>query len=261
MSSTGLLGEWIGDFDCGSQTQGFQTEGLLFNRFEDLTRVSFTMEDVNWRSFGVLSSALAVLSMTGAAGAQKAARNQSLPECGPPAGQTLRCPKVGFSYKVPFGWVDRTEDMQESASADPSKAGDQANAEQTGKTLLAVFERPPGTSGSDVNSAVIIALEDRATYPQVKVAADYFGPLSEIAAARGFKMDGDPYSFRVGARQLVRGDFNGGDEKNPIRQTSLVLLEKDYILFFTFLASSDDEIDSLIENLTFTPNARKASPK
>ena len=74
-------------------------------------------------------------------------------------------------------------------------------------------------------------------------------------------MDGDPYSFSVGARRMVRGDFTGGNEKSPIRQTSLVLLEKDYVVSFTFLASSDDEIDALIENLTFTSNRRKASPK
>lgn len=220
------------------------------------------MDGVNRRRVRVFLAAFA-LSMTAAA-AQKTAAQPSLPDCGPLAGQILRCPKAGFSYKVPFGWVDRTEDMQGSASANAAKSdknASQGNADQTGKTLLAIFERPPGTSGESVNSAVIIAVEERSAYPEVKTAADYFGPLSEIAEQRGFTMDGDPYSFSVGVSQLVRGDFTGGDEKNPIRQTSFVLLEKSYVLSFTFLASSDDEIDSLIENLTFTPTAKKASSK
>lgn len=224
------------------------------------------MEGVSPRFRPLLIPAIAVLLVTGAAAAQKTAPNSkpSLPECAPLAGQLLHCPKLGFTYKVTFGWVDRTEDMQESASPATPKAernGEQATAEPTGKTLLAAFERPPGTSGSDINSAVIIAVEDRAAYPQVKTAADYFGPLSEIAEQRGLKMDGDAYAFSIGARRVVRGDFTGGDEKNPIRQTSLVLLEKGYILSFTFLAGSDDEMDSLVENLAFTSSQRKTSSK
>ena len=217
------------------------------------------MEHVNRRALRVLLSALTALSMTATAVAQRVASESALPDCGPLAGQTLRCANVGFAYKVPFGWVDRTEDMQESATS--AKSEKNTNQGDPGKTLLAVFERPPGTSGETVNSAVIIAVEDRAAYPQVKTAADYFGPLSDIAEQRGFKMDGDPYSFSVGARRMVRGDFTGGNEKSPIHQTSLVLLEKDYVVSFTFLASSDDEIDALIENLTFTSNRRKASPR
>lgn len=226
--------------------------------------LSFTMEAVSHCVRPLLLSFSTLLLLTGASAAQKAASKPSLPHCEPLSGQLLRCPKLGFTYKVTFGWVDRTQEMQESASAPdakPDQSANQANAEQTGKTLLAVFERPPGTSGDSVNSAVIIAVEDRAAYPQVKTAADYFGPLADIAEHRGFKMGGDPYSFSVGSRQVVRGDFTGGNEKTPIRQTSLVLLEKGYVLSFTFLAGSDDEIDSLIENLTFNSNQRKASPK
>jgi hypothetical protein len=221
------------------------------------------MDGVSHSFRPLLFSAFALVLVTGASAAQKTASKQPFPGCEPLVGQLLRCPKVGFTYKVLFGWVDRTADMQESASAAPAKSDNNANQnndDQTGQMLLAAFERPPGTPG-DFNSAVIIAVEDRAAYPQVKMAADYFGPLSDIASQRGFKMEDDPYSFSIGTRQLVRADFTGGDEKNPIRQTSLVLLEKGYIFSFTFLASSNDEIDSLIENLTFTPSARKMSPK
>lgn len=223
------------------------------------------MEGVSPSIRGLFLSVAALL-LTGAAAAQKTAPSSkpSLPDCEPLTGQLLRCSQFGFTYKVTFGWVDRTEEMQEAAGAPVAKSeqdSDQANEEHNGKTLLAVFERPPGTSGSDVNSAVIIAVEKRSVYPQVKTAADYFGPLAEVAEHRGFKMDGVPYSFNIGGRQVVRGDFTSNGEKNPIRQTSLVLLDKGYVLSITFLAGSDDEIDSLIQNLTFAPTQRRAPSK
>ena len=220
------------------------------------------MEDVSHRFRPLIFRVFAVL-LTAAASSAQAVTKPSLPDCEPLAGQILRCPKAGFTYKVPFGWVDRTEDVQEAASVSksPQDNNHRSEGEQAGKTLLAVFERPPGTSGEGVNSAVIIAAEDKAAYPAVNTAADYFGPLAEIAEQSGVKMDSDPYSFRIGATQVVRGDFSGGDEKNPVRQTSLVRLDKGDILSFTFLAGNDDEIDGLIENLTFTSSLRKTSPK
>ena len=54
----------------------------------------------------------------------------------------------GFAYKIPYGWVDRTADMQDD-SADASSS----------RLLLAVFERPPEAAGDTVNSAVVIAAE------------------------------------------------------------------------------------------------------
>src|SRR5690349_5920398 len=95
--------------------------------------------------------------------AQNTATTSSLPDCGPLAGQILRCPKAGFAYKVPFGWVDRTEEMQGSASSATSKSSKnagEAESGETGRTLLAVFERPPGAPGENANAAVIIAVEN-----------------------------------------------------------------------------------------------------
>src|SRR5690349_20758075 len=48
----------------------------------------------------------------------------------------------GFSYKIPFGWVERTDEMQEGS--EPGKSA----------TLLSIFERPPDAVGETVNSAV-----------------------------------------------------------------------------------------------------------
>jgi hypothetical protein len=207
--------------------------------------------------------------------AQPAARKPARTACGPLAGQLFQCPKFGFRYKVILGWVDRTDEMQasdtndhndesrdagtESSSKPPASASRPAagmTARETAKseTLLAVFERPPGAAGETVDSAVVIALESRQEYPQIKTAADYFGPISDVAAQRGFKAESDPYSFSIGSKQLVREDFNGERGKLPIFQTSLVTLEKGRIVSFTFLAGSEDEIDALIENLSFVPN-------
>ncbi len=71
----------------------------------------------------------------------------------------------GFSCKVPYGWVDRTADMQDD-SADASKS----------RLLLAVFERPPEATGDTINSAVVIAAE--ALPAGMKTAAEYFESLS-----------------------------------------------------------------------------------
>src|SRR5207247_6500230 len=91
-------------------------------------------------------------------------------ECGALVGQELRCPQLGFTYKVPFGWVDRTEDMQstpEEAHAVAPPDGSQQAAKSTpqpssGKTLLAVFQRPPEARCTHINSTVIIVAETAA---------------------------------------------------------------------------------------------------
>ncbi len=90
----------------------------------------------------------------------------------------------GFTYKLPYGWVDRTADMREGD--DPGKL-----------LLLAVFERPPEATGSTINSAAVIAAE--------KVSS-----------------------------------FSG------------LNLEKGYGVSFTFIGGSEDEIEELIEKLSFS---------
>ncbi|HZR64674.1 MAG TPA: hypothetical protein VFA85_05955 [Terriglobales bacterium] len=175
--------------------------------------------------------------------------------CGPLINQTLPCPRFGFNYKVPFGWVDRTADMQEeSAPGQPNP--DDANAKQPAsssgsETLLAVFERPPGASGDTVNSAVVIAAEPQANYHGIKTAAEYFGAINELAQQRGFKPSSDPYMFSVGTKSLVRGDFSKPRGGLTMYQTSLSMIEKGYIVSFTFIGGSEDEVNDLIGNLSF----------
>jgi hypothetical protein len=189
-------------------------------------------------------------------------------------GQVFNCPKFGFTYSVPFGWVERTQEMQDSnvdteavpnskeSDAKPNEATDSAAekhspgseaAPSSGKPeiLLAVFERPPQAAGETINSAVVIAAEPRANYPSVKTAADYFGPIGDLAGQRGLKGLSDPYSFSIGSRQVVREDFTGERGQLSMWQSSLVAIEKGQIVSFTLVAGSEDEVEELIGNLKF----------
>jgi hypothetical protein len=185
-------------------------------------------------------------------------------KCGPLEGQLLSCPKFGFTYKVIFGWVDRTADMQQdevlpdqaaSESSKPtSPAADQPKpaSSDSSKTLLAAFERPPGAPGETINSAVVIAAEPLANYHGIKTAADYFSAISELAEQRGFKVINEPHIFVLGAKQLVRGDYGKERGKLTMAQTSLVVIEKGYIVSFTFIGGSEDEVNDLISDLAFS---------
>jgi hypothetical protein len=145
-----------------------------------------------------------------------------------------------FRYQIPYGWVDRTKEMQQGDEA--GKSG----------VLLAVFERPPEATGGTVNSAVVIATESAASYPGLKNAEDYLGPLTELATGKGFKAEGEPYSLEVESRQLVRADFSKAlNDKVIMRQCELILLAKGQIVSFTFIAGSEDELDNLMDGLHF----------
>ena len=151
-----------------------------------------------------------------------------------------RSTEFAFNYKIPYAWVDRTKEMQED-SADPAKS----------MLLLAVFERPPEVTGDTVNSAVVITAESAASYPGLKTAADYLGPLAELTTSKGFKSAGDAYEFSIGSTSLVRADFEKQIGKLTMRQSSLILLRKGFVVSFTFIAGSADDLDELIEKLSF----------
>ena len=117
--------------------------------------------------------------------------------------------------------------------------------------------RPPGAPGETINSAVVVATESLANYQGIKTAADYFGPIADLAEQRGFKVVNEPYEFAFGAMQLVRGDFSRERGKLTMWQSSLVMIEKGYIVSFTFVSSGEDDVQELIRNLSF---ATKAQP-
>ena len=181
--------------------------------------------------------------------------------CGPLTGQLFKCSQFGFNYKVPFGWVDRTQEMQTPETPTENIQGEGGGSAQPSQissksqTLLSVFERPPGAPGETVNSAVVIAAEPRDSYPQIKTAADYFGPISDVATQRGFTAVSDPYAFNLGTTRLVREDFRGQHGKSPIFQSSVVIMARRQILSFTFVAGTEDDVEDLIANLSFAPIA------
>jgi hypothetical protein len=147
---------------------------------------------------------------------------------------------IGFRYRIPFGWVDRTDEMRDAAT-DPAKA----------TVLLAIFERPPEAKGDTVNSAVVIAVEPASAYPGLKTAAQYFGPVTELTTAKGFKPVADPYDFPVDGQPIVRRDFIRSMGRISMHQSTLALLTKGSIVSFTFLSGSDDEVTALLEQLAF----------
>ena len=161
--------------------------------------------------------------------------------------QLYRNTAFGFRYEIPYGWVDRTKEMQQGNEAGAGK----------GEVLLAVFERPPEATGDTINSAVVIASESAASYPGLKRAEDYLGPLTELATAKGFKADGEPYALEVESRRLLRADFvkpleaKTTDAKLTMHQCTLVLFEKGQIVSFTFIAGSEDELDDFMDGLHF----------
>jgi len=161
--------------------------------------------------------------------------------------QLYRNPTFAFRYQIPYGWVDRTKEMQPG-----NESGNKS------EVLLAVFQRPPEAAGNTINSAVVVASESAASYPGLKRVEDYLGPLTELATAKGFKAEGEPYALEVESRQLLRADFTKPlevkttNEKLTMRQCTLVMLAKDQIVSFTFIAASEEELDDLMDGLHFT---------
>jgi hypothetical protein len=217
---------------------------------------------------------LFVVGLSHAAASQTAHKAAPREQKTQPDDQLYRNATFAFSYKIPYGWVERTEEMREpqsnagpadasgadSSSSNPKAAsGKKSASDKSGKNksgasdvLLAVFERPPQAEGEDVNSAVVIASEAAAAYPGLKKAEDFLGPLTELTAAQGFKAKGDPSVVEIDARELVRADFSKQlTDKLTMYQTTMVLLAKGEIVSFTFVAGSEDEVDELIEGLRF----------
>jgi hypothetical protein len=164
-----------------------------------------------------------------------------------------------FSCKVPEGWVLRTEQM----NSESNRAGDENQSRRSqdkssdkSRVLLAAFSRPPEARAEDVNSSILIAAESIAAYPGLKDAAQYFGPITEIAQAKGFEVAEDPYEFTVGAKTLVRGDFTKNVGSRVMRQSTLVMLSRGYVVSFTFIGGTEDEVEELVGNLSFG-SARK----
>jgi hypothetical protein len=174
---------------------------------------------------------------------------------------------LAVACKIPPGWVLRTDEMNtprprddpqpnDGPSHDP---GDNAPAKKPdasgGSVLLAAFSRPPEATGEDVNSSIVIVAERSTSYPGLKDAAQYFGPLTEVATAQGFKVVNQPYPFLSGTKMLVRGDFAKDRGSRAMHQTTLVMLGRGYAISFTFIGGTEDELEELIQGLSFPARA------
>ncbi len=198
----------------------------------------------------LLSAAVLSAQTSSSSAKSKPAHITIDPTLGEIADGVYRNSTFAFSYKIPFGWVERTQDMQ----------GDDSSASKS-RLLLAIFERPPDAPGTTVNSAVVIAAEKASDYPGLKTAADYFGPMEELIAAKGFKVVSGPDEFPVGVKKLARGDFakempgaSNDKDKLTMQQSTVVELEHGYVVSFTFIAGDEDEVEDLIGNLSFVGN-------
>jgi hypothetical protein len=170
---------------------------------------------------------------------------------------------LALSCKIPPGWVLRTDEMsareeQKEAEKAEKKEGDAAAqppstpASSAGaKVLLAAFSRPPEARAEDINASIVIAAESAASYPGLKEAAQYFFPLTEVAKAQGFTADEDPYEIAIGTKTLVRGDFHKNVGTRVMHQSTLALLSHGYAISITVIGGTDDEVEDLVDGLTF----------
>jgi hypothetical protein len=180
-------------------------------------------------------------------------------DSGTVSNSVYRNPAFGFTCKIPAEWVLRTEEMNtrddEGAKADNGKTAAGGKAE---RVLLAAFSRPPLARAGDVNASIVIAAESVAAYPGLKDAGQYFGPVGEVAQAQGFDVVEQPYEFVIGKKTVVRGDFQKDVGSRVMRQSTLVVLARGYAVSFTFIGGTEDEVEELVQGLSFGAAAKPA---
>jgi hypothetical protein len=172
-----------------------------------------------------------------------------------------RNPAFGFTYRIPAAWVLRTEELdarddvapakEDGAALDRTVGGGCPHTGGCGRVLLAAFSRPPEARAEDINSSILIAAESAAAYPGLKDAAQYFGPVTEVAQAQGFAVVEEPYEFVIGTKKVVRGDFQKDVGSRVMRQSTLVVLARGYAVSFTFIGGTEDEVEGLVGGLSF----------
>jgi hypothetical protein len=140
---------------------------------------------------------------------------------------------------------------EDRAALDRTEEGGCPHTGGCGRVLLAAFSRPPEARAEDVNSSILIAAESAAAYPGLKDAAQYFGPVTEVAQAQGFAVVEEPYEFEVGTKKVVRGDFQKDVGARVMRQSTLVVLARGYAVSFTFIGGTEDEVEELVGGLSF----------
>ena len=147
--------------------------------------------------------------------------------------------------------VGKASESQSAAAEKRPKDALSAEQNAGGRVLLAAFSRPPEARGEEVNSSIVIAAEPTATYPGLKEAGQYFEPLTEVAKAQGFTVDEEPYEIAIGTKTLVRSDFHKDVGTRVMRQSTLAMLIRGYAVSITVIAGTDEEVEELIDGLSF----------
>jgi hypothetical protein len=199
-----------------------------------------------------------------------AASSNSGPDPGAITNSVYHNKTLGLSYKIPDGWVLRTDDLNappEKSESEPQATATDAKdapapaASVGAKVLLAAFSRPPEAKGEEINSSVLIAAESLSNYPGLQEAAQYFYPLEEVAKAQGFLLDEDPYAIAIDTTTLVRGDFHKDVGTRVMRQSTLAMLSHGFAVSVTVIAGTDDDVEALIDGLSFDSTANSAAKK
>jgi hypothetical protein len=235
-------------------------------------------------------------SSSSSSSSSKHAAKSSAPGAGMEAGEVsdgaYRNRSLALTCKIPAGWVLRTDEMntrEESSGtvgpesstlpgssaqgppknqtdrglpeggenkSSPPRASSSTAEQREASVLLAAFSRPPEARGENVNGSIVIAAESVATYPGLTQAAQYFGPLTEVAKAQGFTVDEEPYEFALGNKNLVRGDFHKDVGTRVMRQSTLAFLAHGYALSITVIGGTEEEVEDLIDGLSFAAAAK-----
>ncbi|HET6179486.1 MAG TPA: hypothetical protein VFE61_21345 [Candidatus Sulfotelmatobacter sp.] len=199
-----------------------------------------------------------------------AASSDSTLDSGTITNGVYRNKTLGFSCKIPDAWVLRTDELngrEESQKNETEKPESErpekdtppqpSAASSTGaRVLLAAFSRPPEAKGEEVNSSILIAAESVSSYPGLKEAVQYFGPLTEVAKAQGFTLDEEPYEIAVETKTLVRADFHKDVGTRVMRQSTLAMLSHGYAISITVIAGTEDDVEELIDGLSFTSTGK-----
>lgn len=180
----------------------------------------------------------------------KPAASESSLEPGTVLNGVYRNKSLTLVCKIPDGWILRTEEMNAREDEQDTKTS-QGNTENGGRVLLAAFSRPPEARGEDVNSSILIAVEKVSAYPGMTEAAQYFGPLAEVAKAQGFEADEDPYEFAVGTKKVVRGDFHKDVGSRVMRQSTLAFLARGYAVSITVIGGTEEDVEGLVDGVSF----------
>ena len=206
---------------------------------------------------GAQTSSPPISSSSSKSARKSAPATTSTLDAGTVSGGVYRNKSLALFLKIPAAWVLRTEEMNTpNAAPEGADSASVTKADSGGRVLLAAFSRPPEARAEDVNTSIVIAAESVAAYPGLKDAAQYFGPLSEVAKAQGFTVVEEPYEFAVGAKTLVREDFQKDVGSRVMRQSTLALLARGRAVSITFIGGTEDEVEELIGGLSFPVAAK-----